>query len=305
MSPETVPPLSKPEPVLEKNDNNTEKKKEVAKVLGDSQDSQAKLMLNVALNAVFSLVGINLFGTKEQDQNGEPSFFTRILAWFRGEDPDKKDNPASKTDTKPVEVKPANPAKSLPEVSARVEFPDMYKQGEVLLNKLPAKGSDLIVFPAVLKSTQGKEILRIEGERYINSTAALDLIALAAKYREQTNKPLIISSAFRTTTAQEAIYRRRGGANQRGGRYAAPPGESNHNTGHAVDVANECYNSYPGGLDAFEQLAVKFGFNPLERAKRDELKEFGHLNHITSISRSLRSGVAEALTSMVERHDHI
>lgn len=96
-----------------------------------------------------------------------------------------------------------------------------------------------------------------------------DLAKFAVLFYELTDKPLVITSAYRTYEHQKMLY-----AKSRPG-MAARPGNSNHNTGHAIDIGDVSFqNTKLGGLAGFQLLARTCNFTKLGH-------EDWHFDHIT------------------------
>ncbi len=105
-----------------------------------------------------------------------------------------------------------------------------------------------------------------------------DLAKFAVLFHELTGKPLVITSAYRTIDHQKKLY-----ANSRPG-MAAQPGNSNHNTGHAIDIGDVSFqNTKLGGLAGFRLLARNCNFTKID-------SEDWHFDHITKRPPGNQSG---------------
>lgn len=94
----------------------------------------------------------------------------------------------------------------------------------------------------------------------VNNEVLPDLAKLAVIYHQKTGRKLTITSAYRDIAHQERL--------QNDPNPAATPGNSNHNTGHALDFGQDVVRGYPG----FGALARACNFTGIS-------SENWHFNH--------------------------
>lgn len=124
---------------------------------------------------------------------------------------------------------------------------------------------------------------------FINANALADLITMALIYHTQTGEPLVLDNSYRTESQQAHLLK----VNGPKGVPTAPVGESNHNTGHALDIDEESrYNASIGGVAGLRYIAQKCNFKPLA-------SEDWHFDHVTSQKGAQRIALSEALNENV------
>lgn len=131
---------------------------------------------------------------------------------------------------------------------------------------------------------------------YIHKDVAQDLVRLAFVFHEATGQPFRIGSAYRTEREQaDAIDRNRGS-----GVPTAPIGQSNHNTGHAIDMEPaSLYASAIGGLHGFIYLAQQCNFNVLTNQSGEIIEEW-HFDHSSRLQGNGRVAASHQFSSQIE-----
>lgn len=150
------------------------------------------------------------------------------------------------------------------ETLSTIEDPDTKKRVSEFISEYSDDGY-------ISKDFRNSAYIDFQGSTYamVNNEVIPDLAKLAVTYWKMTGQKLIITSAYRSITHQKKIY-----ATARPG-FAAKPGNSNHNTGHAIDFHK---SSFQGGkigkLAGFMALARQCHFTKLGH-------EDWHFDHAT------------------------
>ncbi|QQS59405.1 M15 family metallopeptidase [Candidatus Peregrinibacteria bacterium] len=148
-----------------------------------------------------------------------------------------------------------------------IDDPDTKKRVSEFVSEYSSGGN-------ISKDFRSSEYINFQGSTFamVNNEVLPDFAKLAVSYWKMTGQKLIITSAYRSIKHQEKIY-----ATARKG-YAAKPGNSNHNTGHAIDLHPNSFRSEKiGGLPSFIALAKQCNFTKLGH-------EDWHFDHVTKRS---------------------